>query len=155
MTKILFFRYDLHRTTAEYERRSYEHGITDPFGSLNTGFEMDFSKVVIANGALDLPFNPSASAEGTTLTFTWADNSGIGTAKASDNIYAAIYNKEQEQVIYSLVAARSARTGTVTIPTLWSGDSIDVWIYVRAEAARNESKKYSVSSSEYIGSFVL
>jgi hypothetical protein len=124
-------------------------------GSLNLGFEMDFSKVVIANGALDLPFNAQGSVDSNTLSVTWADNSGIGTAKATDTVYAAIYNKDKEQVIYNSLAARSERNGTLTIPTAWNSDGIEVWLYVKAEATRNESKTYSVSGTQYIGSFTV
>ena len=40
MTKIGFFGHNLHRTTAQHEGRSYEYGITDPFCSFNTRFDI-------------------------------------------------------------------------------------------------------------------
>ena len=124
-------------------------------GSLNPGFEIDFSKLCIANGALDLPFNAQGSVDSNTLSLTWADNSGMGNAKATDSVYAVMYDKEKALMVYGRIGSRSERTGTLTIPTAWNSDNIEVWLYVRNEATRNESKTYSVSKTQYIGSFTV
>lgn len=112
--------------------------------------EVDYSKVKVSDGKIDLPFNTSGSVEESTLTVTWADNSGRGDALATDKVMVLAYNSSTGESVYNLaVADRSARTGSVTLPTAWSGDTVEVWLAME----RPDTK--DVSDSEYLGSFTL
>lgn len=94
--------------------------------------EVQASDVLIANGNVDLPYSPSKSADGTTLSLTWADNSGLGNALATDIICAAVRDGDKNQWVYNEnVGVRSDRNGTLSLPTAWSGDDVDVYLYVR------------------------
>lgn len=112
--------------------------------------EIDYSKVKVSDGKIDLPFNPSGSAEGNILTVSWADNSGRGDALATDKAMVLAYNSSTNECVFDLaVADRSARTGTLTMPTVWSGDTVEVWLAME----RPDTKE--VSDSTYLGSFTL
>lgn len=94
--------------------------------------EVNAASVLISSGNVDLPYSPSAAADGTTITFTWADNSGLGNALATDIVCGALYNTDKKVWTYSEnIGVRSDRNSTLAAPTSWSGDSIEVYMYVR------------------------
>ena len=110
---------------------------------------VDTSLARISAGNVDLPYSPNATPDGTTLTIQWADNSGMGNALATDVICAAIYNKAKGQWINnSQVAERNERSASFAVPTAWTGDTINVYMYVR----RGNTE---FSNSSMLGSFPL
>lgn len=91
--------------------------------------ELDLTKVMISNGKVDLPYTPQCTADGTTLNLTWADNSGMGDAVASDKVMVCAYNDDKKQSVFSLdVADRSERHGELALPTAWTGDTVNVYM---------------------------
>lgn len=94
--------------------------------------EVDASKAIIAQGKIDLPYSPSATAAGTTLSLTWADNSGMGEALGTDKVMVLALNQFRGMSVFNAEAGnRSARNCTVTLPTAWTGDNVDVWLVMR------------------------
>lgn len=94
--------------------------------------EIDATKFIIAQGNVDLPYSPSASAEGNTVTITWSDNSGMGNALATDKICVVAYNPSTNQSVLSIDAAdRTERNASLALPTAWSGATVNVWLFVK------------------------
>lgn len=95
-------------------------------------YEMDWSKTVVAQGPIDLPYAPSVTADGTTLSLTWADNSGMGNALADDQVMVCALNTDKGQSVYNTsLADRNERNGQLVLPSAWSGDSVDIWLAMR------------------------
>lgn len=110
--------------------------------------EVAFSNVMVALGDVPLPYNPSGSVDSNVLSLSWSDNSGEGGALATDKIAVLIYNSDKEISMSNMeVATRSARTGSVNIPTAWNGDSVEVWLI--ATNSEDNSKSF------YIGNFTV
>lgn len=111
--------------------------------------EVDPTDVRISAGNIDLPYSPSATADGTTLSLTWADNTGMGNALATDVICAAAYNPTKSVWVYnSEIAERNERNGNFVVPTAWTGDNINVFMYCR----RGNTE---FSNSSYLGTISL
>ena len=111
--------------------------------------EVDASKTYLAEGRIDLPYSPSATADGTTLSLTWADNSGMGDAQADDKVMVAALNGMKGQAITNVeVATRADRNGTMQLPSAWTGDNVDVWMVMR----RGE---YDCSNSTHLATLPL
>lgn len=99
-------------------------------------YEINLSKVVVAQGSVDLPYSPSATADDTTLTCTWADNSGMGNAAGDDKVMLLAYNDSKKQSVFNIVAGeRADRNASMTLPTAWTGDDIDVWMAMRRQSS--------------------
>lgn len=95
---------------------------------------LDNTNVMLSNGNVDLPYSPSVTADGETLAVTWADNSGLGDALASDQVMICAYNKDKEQAVWNLeLADRNERNGQMTLPSAWSGDTVDVYMAMYRE----------------------
>ncbi len=73
----------------------------------------------------------------------------MGTALATDKVCIVILDKNKNLSISDYgVAVRSQRTGSVTIPTAWNSDSIEVWMAMISE-------KGDISKSAYLGEFTV
>lgn len=109
----------------------YNMKLDGVFTGVAPDYELDYGKIVMSQGNVDLPYSPSASAEGATVTFTWSDNSGMGNALASDKIAVLAYNPTKGQSVYNPeLADRSERNGTLALPTAWVGDTVMVYLAV-------------------------
>ena len=65
--------------------------------------------VLISQGPLPAPVDALANPDGEgNFLFTWADNTGTGTAKADDKVVLVAYFTEMKQIIYSLNAGMRA-----------------------------------------------
>lgn len=113
-------------------------------------YTLDESKVVMSRGGVDLPYGLTATNDANDLTFQWTDNSGVGTALATDELVYLIKNKDRNQWVAAKSAAvRSTRTFTFACPSAWSGESIHVYAYfVRADES-------DASNTVYLGQIVL
>lgn len=95
-------------------------------------YEINYSKVLVSSGSVDLPYSPSATADGTTLSLTWADNSGMGNALADDKVMILAFNDAKGQAVYNTSAGeRADRNASITLPTAWTGDNVDVWMAMK------------------------
>lgn len=124
--------------------------MADVIGGTYPSFEILFNKYKMSKGMLQQAESPSAVIDSQVLSVSWNDNSGMENAEATDQACVVVYNSVKSQSIYNLSGgARSTRQATVTLPTAWSGDSVDVWMSMRS--ATNED----VSDSVYLGNFSI
>ena len=93
-------------------------------------YEIDPTKVLISRGALTSAVNPNVSAIGSnTVSVSWIDNSGIGTASPDDKALIAIINFSKNQVASSICEAlRSDAATTLMLPADWIGENVDVYL---------------------------
>lgn len=113
-------------------------------------YSLAMDKVLVSDGKIDLPYNPGATVDSGTLTFTWADNTGRGDALADDQVMILVYNPTVKQSVYTTaLAARSTRTAELACPTAWSGNQVHVYFAMRRESTGD------TSISTYLGDFTL
>ena len=113
-------------------------------------YQLDYSKTLVSNGPVDLPYSPSASNDNTTLSLTWADNSGMGNALADDKVMILAYNGTKQQAVYNTtLAERSELNASFTLPTAWTGDTVEIWI------AMQRQKDNETSPSSHIATITL
>jgi hypothetical protein len=76
------------------------------FKSGYPNLRIDYSKLILSMG--NLPIAPGisvSSPKAGKLEFCWTDNSGIGKALATDQVFVAVYSRESQRWIYKLNAA--------------------------------------------------
>ncbi|MEJ7780795.1 MAG: DUF6266 family protein [Daejeonella sp.] len=107
------------------------HVIAEALTGTYPDFDIDYTKVLFSKGPLEVVWNTVAtSSEAGEITLAWQDNTGIGTAKATDKVVILIYNPSKSKFVYSIEngAARSAATTTLAVPDAFSGDTVQIWI---------------------------
>ena len=84
------------------------------------------------------------------MLFRSDDNSGIGSAKATDKTLIAVLNADKgEAVTVSAGEARATGTQTLAVPTDWLGEDVQVYLGFISE----DSKE--VANSVYLGSVTI
>ncbi len=90
---------------------------------------LNYDKVLVSRGSLMTAGGASVSADGSSLTFTWTDNSGVGNAMADDVALVLAYDKERQEAVYDLSAAtRADGTAGLTLPSHWADDALAVYL---------------------------
>lgn len=113
-------------------------------------YSIDYSKIKFAFGNVDNAYNTAAQVQGNDMSFSWTDNSGIGTAEEDDTFCFLVINTDKEAAIYDTEAGtRMNRQASVSLPTSWTGDTVEVYSYFR------RVKGDEVSDSLYLGNFQL
>ena len=112
--------------------------------------EGNYNKVVVSEGGVDLPYDPSGSVADGELTVTWADNSGQGDALATDKAALFLFNTTQKKSVFAVTESkRSDRSAKISVPTTWTGDTAVGYLFmVREDKGVN-------SMSAYVGSYTL
>lgn len=109
---------------------------------------IDYSSALLSRGSLSGAMNPvfDLSTAGQ-VEFSWDDNSGEGSALATDKVMVVVYNPlKGESLFVTAGALRSDLSQVVQIPNSYSGDELEMFIsFINAEDTQ-------VSNSAYIGS---
>lgn len=121
-------------------------GITGTWPS----YELNYPKLILSQGNVDLPYNTAAQLQGSDINITWTDNSGIGNAKDSDKVMFLIYNKDKNASIADSEAAeRSTRQASYNLPASWNGDT--VYVYFAMQRVNDKT----ASASLFLGQFTV
>ena len=114
-------------------------------------YEILFNKVLISKGDMLGVQNPAASSPGTQkLQLTWDDNSGQGTASATDNLVVVLYAPDSDLYYLNLqTATREDLSVVIDLPEYFQGQLVQGWITF---VAANEK---SYATSNYIGAITI
>lgn len=122
----------------------------DPYTGSYPSLGLDFTKLSLSKGQLNLPPNMVANVDGQDIVLNWTNDSGTGNAKAEDLVSVAVYDVAKENsVVFMDSAKRSDSAATVTIPTMFNSDTLHVYCAFRSDDGR------IVSDSYYLGSFTI
>lgn len=113
-------------------------------------FVIDFTKLKLSSGAIQLPYNIVANVDGNDIVVTWTDNSGMGNAEGIDEVCTVLFNTNKDNTaIYNIAAGKRVDTTvSISVPTSWSSDTLHAFIAFRRDDG-------SVSASQYLGSFTV
>ena len=118
---------------------------------VNPNFEILFDKVQISKGDLLGIQNPAASSPAPgEIKFNWEDNSGQGSAKATDQLVVVLYSP-LEDIYYTNgnAANRDAASVTLTLPTFFAGLEVQAWITFASATGK------SYATSVYLGAVAI
>lgn len=89
---------------------------------------IDYPKVLISRGDLRGVDNPQVTVEGGLINLTWTDNSGQGSADATDLLIAVVYCTEMNEFVqFNPAATRADAAVQLAIPAYLSGSLAEVW----------------------------
>lgn len=91
---------------------------------------IDYPKVLISRGALRGVDNPEVSpGAANTINLTWTDNSGQGSAGATDQMVVVVFCTEMvEFVQFNPAATRADGSVELNIPAYLTGTLAEVWV---------------------------
>ena len=68
-------------------------------------FGVDYSKVMVSKGSLELPLNIQMLNNEGEVALSWGDNSGVGNASDTDFAMPLVYNANKRVAIYDMVSS--------------------------------------------------
>ena len=141
------------RSGGEQSRRNQamSYHMTEAVEYVDPDFKILYNKVQISKGDLLGVQNPTSSSAGpAAIKFNWEDNSGQGSAKATDQLVVVVYAPTADLYHYELAAAtRDAATVTLTLPTFFAGLEVQACIAF----AVADTKSYA--TSVYLGAIAV
>lgn len=113
-------------------------------------FTIDYSKVLVSRGSLELPQNIQLVNNEGEIGISWSDNSGLTNALDSDFAMALAYNANKMCAVYDMVSSCRGDEGvSLSYPSDWVGDTVHIYLGFVSE---NGSL---VSDSVYVGEKVI
>lgn len=100
-------------------------------------FAIAYPQVLVSRGDLPNVLGPSVvSGANSMLTFSWTDNSGVGSAANTDEALLVAYCPAMQQAIYGGNATRGSLTGDLNLST-FAGQVVETYISFAAVNGRN------------------
>jgi hypothetical protein len=116
---------------------AFAYNIKNAVTGVYPSFAIDYSLALVSRGDLPNVLAPAVtSGAGSILTFSWTDNSGTGSARATDKAIFVAYCPALRQAIYSGNAVRSDLTGELNLVS-FSGHAAETWICFISENEKN------------------
>ena len=113
-------------------------------------FSVDLSKVLVSRGNLTVASGAQALAIGGSIGLTWFDNSGSGTALATDKALVMVLNPVRAEAVYETAGSqRTTGAHEIAVPADWLGESVEVFLGFITEDGKD------VANSVYLGSVVV
>jgi len=113
-------------------------------------YEIDPTKLLLSRGALTVAGNASVRYTERNVQFQWKDNTGAGSAKATDKALIVIVNIAKNQAV--TITAGSARRDcvqNVNVPAEWLGDEVHTYMGFISENGME------VADSVYLGGIII
>lgn len=108
---------------------------------------IDYSNALVSRGGLTGAANGAASSSGGAVDFTWDDNSGSGSAFATDTALLVVYNPDKQESVYTIAGAdRTTGMESLAVPAEFVGDEVHAFIGFISEDGKQ------VANSVYAGS---
>jgi hypothetical protein len=145
MTNLLLVTYKSLARRMSGSNAAFAETIKECITGTYPSLEINYQKVIVAEGSLANAGTPAATASGSgNIDFTWNDNSGIANALATDQAILVAYSEELGMTDYIIGAgSRSAGTAALNASRL-SGKVVHTWIsFINA--------KKQVATSYYTG----
>jgi hypothetical protein len=101
---------------------------------------LDYKEVLVSKGALPAPVQATAMAdEEANIVFSWADNSGSGTAKKDDLVILVAYFPALRQAIFSSGSAVRADCDSLLKTQVLKGFTAETWLGFLSNDEKNAS----------------
>jgi len=125
---------------------AFAYNIKNAVTGVYPSFAIDYSLALVSRGDLPNALAPAVtSGAGSLVTFSWTDNSGVGSAKATDQAILVAYCPDLKQSIYTTAGGmRSSLTGELNLLS-FSGLAVETWIGFISDNGR------SVATSIFTG----
>lgn len=109
--------------------------------------ELVYAAISVSKGNLTPVVNPAFTYDSGEITMTWDDNSGSGTAKATDKAMYVVYNPTKVDAVFETAGAdRSVKTQVADLPAEWIGDTVHIYLaFITADGK-------DLANSAYLGS---
>jgi hypothetical protein len=117
---------------------NYHNAIT----GTSPDYVIDYPNALVSRGDLPNGSAPNATVTAGTVHYTWTDNSGSGTATATDEAVLIVYCPQLNLTIFNPAAAiRSAASATLNVAD-FTGQTVQTWIAFLSDDGLSASNSF-------------
>jgi hypothetical protein len=108
---------------------AFAYNIQNAVTGTYPSFSIDYSLALVSRGDLPNALSPAVTAgAGNVLTFSWADNTGAGIAKATDQAILVAYCPELKQSVYTTAGGTRSSLAANLDASQFAGQTVQTWI---------------------------
>lgn len=151
MTDFLRVGFKLYANKMTQFNAAMSYNLNNSITGAYPNFMVDYANALVTRGNLSGAANGAASSPSAgDVQITWDDNSGSGSAQATDKALIVLLNTTRQEAVFTTAGpARSAGTETISVPSEYTGEDVEVFLGFISE---DGSK---VANSSYLGSVTV
>ncbi len=151
MTDFLRVGFKLYANKMTQFNAAMSYNLNNAITGAYPNFMVDYANALVTRGNLSGAANGAASSPSAgDVQITWDDNSGSGSAQATDKALIVLLNTTRQEAVFTTAGpARSAGTETISVPSEYTGEDVAVFLGFISE---DGSK---VANSSYLGSVTV
>ena len=151
MTDFLRVGFKLYANKMTQFNAAMSYNLNNAITGAYPNFMVDYANALVTRGNLTGAANGAASSpSAASVEVTWTDNSGSGSAQATDKALIVLLNTTRQEAVFTIAGpARSAGTETISVPSEYTGEDVEVFLGFISE---DGSK---VANSSYLGSVTV
>ncbi len=151
MTDFLRVGFKLYANKMTQFNAAMSYNLNNAITGAYPNFMVDYASALVTRGNLSGVANGAASSPSAgDVQITWDDNSGSGSAQATDKALIVLLNATRQEAVFTTAGpARSAGTETISVPSEYTGEDVEVFLGFISE---DGSK---VANSSYLGSVTV
>jgi len=113
--------------------------------------ELDYSKLLLSEGALSRIAGATASKTADGVLFSWSDKVDSKVGEATDFVSLVAYNASNRELCFSTgVHLRKDKTATLPLPYCEAGDQLFFYLFFQSA-----TDPLLVSNNQYLGSLIV
>ncbi|HKG05028.1 MAG TPA: DUF6266 family protein [Pedobacter sp.] len=127
---------------------AFAYNYQNAISGVGPAYVIDYDEVLLAKGRLSNGYNLAmATTEDAQLDFSWTAYVANGLGAPTDLATVVVYNPVKAEFTVAVGAApRSALSFDMSVPSMWSGDTVYPWVFfVSADGKLNSDSKFQGS----------
>jgi hypothetical protein len=151
MTDFLRVGFKLYANRMTQFNAAMSYNLNNAITGAYPNFMIDYANALVTRGNLTGASNGAASSPSAgSVEVTWTDNSGSGSAQATDKALIALLNTTRSEAVFTTAGpVRPDGTATIPVPSEYSGEDVEVFLGFVSEDGTK------VANSVYLGSVTV
>ncbi|NCU31386.1 MAG: hypothetical protein EOM23_00285 [Candidatus Moranbacteria bacterium] len=151
MTDFLRVGFRLYAIKMTQFNNAMSYNLNNAVTGLYPNYMIDYANALVSRGNLTGAFNAAASSPAAgSVEITWNDNSGSGSALATDRALIVLLNTQRQEAMFTTQGPeRSVGSETISVPAEYSGEDVEAFLgFISEDGTR-------VANSVYLGSVTV
>ena len=151
MTDFLRVGYKLYAKKMTQFNAAMSYNLNNSITGSYPNFMIDYASALVTRGNLTGVTNGAASSPSVaSVEVTWTDNSGSGSAQATDKALIVLLNTTRQEAVFTTAGpARTAGIDNISVPSEYTGEDVEVFLGFISEDGTK------VANSSYLGSVTV
>jgi uncharacterized protein DUF6266 len=106
---------------------AFSYNFRNAITGTSPDYDIDFQKALVSRGELPNATGPQATVTGTVIYYTWQDNSGTGTAGATDIAIMVVFCRNLNLTIYNTAGIRADGAAQIDVAN-FKAETVETWL---------------------------